>query len=120
MKFKIRGLKEPGNIEKERVVIEALEDGNIGNMLIALTEQQGKDEVSSKIENPYWVPDQEVSKGDLIIIYTKNGQKTSRKNNSGSSSYFFYIGNEQPFYKDKNKTVAVFDISSWNFAERIG
>ena len=118
MKFTIDGLKEPGNLEKERVVIEILEDGNIGTLLVASTTQQAEDRVSSQINNPYWIPDQDVKKGDLIIIYTKSGQKNNRKNHSGSSSYFFYIGMEQPLYSENNKTVVVFDVSEWSFAWR--
>ncbi|MEX3022537.1 hypothetical protein AB4K05_23450 [Kluyvera sp. STS39-E] len=119
MKFKIGGLKEPGNLDKERVVIQILEDGNVGKLMVATTTQQAEDRVSSKINNPYWIPDQDVVKGDLIIIYTKDGKKNSRKNEDGSSSYFFYIGMEQPLYTESNETAVVFDISNWTFARRV-
>lgn len=119
MKFKIDGLKEPGNLEKERVVIKILEDGNVGELMVATTTQQNEDRVSSKIKNPYWIPDQDVIKGDLVIIYTKDGQKSSRKNDGGSSSYFFYIGMDRPLYAEINKTVVVFDISNWSSGKRV-
>ena len=118
MKFKIDGLKEPGNLDKARVVIQILEDGNVGKLLVATTTQQAEDRVSSKIKTPYWIPDQDVVKGDLVVIYTKNGKTNSRKNNNGSSSYFFYIGVEQPLYTEDTKTVVVFDISNWSFGRR--
>ncbi|MDY4374014.1 hypothetical protein [Pectobacterium carotovorum] len=118
MKFKINWLKEPGNIEKERVVIEILEDGNAGDLIVTSTVQQGENEISSKIKNPYWIPDQDVEKGDLIIIYTKKGRKSNRTNSDNSSSYFFYIGMDEPLYNESNETAVVFDISDWELARR--
>lgn len=118
MKFKIRAVKDHDNIDKERVVIEILEDGNVGELILATTTQQSEDRVSSQINNPYWIPDQDVTKGDLIVVYTKNGQINSRKNKDDSTSHFFYIGEKQPLYAESNNTVVVFDISNWEFARR--
>lgn len=118
MKFKVDVLREPGNLEKERVVIKILEDGNVGNLMVATSTLQAEDRVSSKIKNPYWIPDQDVNKGDLVVIYTKDGKKSSRKNDSGSSSYFFYIGAGEALYTEINKTAVVFNISSWSSGRR--
>lgn len=118
MKFKINGLREPGNLEKERVVIEILEDGNVGTLIVASTKQQDEGSVSSGIKNSYWIPDQDVQKGDLIIIYTKAGKKNNRVNPSNSTSYFFYIGLETPLYNENDETVVVFDISYWKSLRR--
>lgn len=118
MKFKIRGVREPGELDKERVVIELLEDGNVGTMIIASTKQQSSTKVSARIKSPYWIPDQEVKRGDLLVIYTKSGSRNSKENNDGTSSYFFYMGESQPLYNKEDQTVAAFDISSWSFAKR--
>ncbi|CAI1705349.1 MULTISPECIES: hypothetical protein [Serratia] len=118
MKFKINGLREPGNLEKERVVIEILEDGNVGNLVVTSTSQQGEGAVSSKIKNPYWIPDQDVKKGDLVVVYTKEGRKNNRENDDNSSSYFYYIGMDEPLYDENTKTAIVFSIGSWKFARR--
>ncbi|MRS89143.1 hypothetical protein GJV04_03690 [Enterobacteriaceae bacterium RIT714] len=118
MKFKINGLREPGNLEKERAVIEILEDGNVGTLIVASTRQQGEGSVSSEIKNSYWIPDQDVQKGDLIIIYTKAGKKNNRVTPTNSTSYFFYIGLEAPQYNEADETVVVFDISDWKSLRR--
>lgn len=118
MKFKIRGLREAGNLEKERVVIEILEDGDAGKLVVASTVQQGPSNVSPRIKSPYWIPDQEVSKGDLVVIYTKKGQRNSRENDDSTSSHFFYMGKSESLYSGKDDTAAVFNIANWRFARR--
>lgn len=118
MKYKIRGLREPGNLEKERVTIEILEDGDAGKLIITSTIQKGPDNVSPRIKNPYWIPDQEVKMGDLVIVYTKKGQNNVRKNNDDTTSYFFYMGLTDALYDEDNKTAAVFSIAKWTFARR--
>lgn len=118
MKFNLQGLKNPGDVEKERVVIEILEDGNVGQLLVASTIQADDNSVSPRISNPYWIPDQDVKKGDLVIVYTKSGQKSNRKNETDSYSYFFYIGMDSSIYDESNKTTVVFDISNWLFVHR--
>jgi len=118
MKFKIINIREPGNIEKERVVIEVLEDGNVGTLVISSTVLQTENSVSPKIKNPYWIPDQEVKKGDLIVVYSKKGKRNNRKNSDNTSSYFFYIGVEYALYEGGEDTAVVFDIGNWKFARR--
>lgn len=118
MKYKIRGLREPGNLEKERVAIEILEDGDAGNLIITSTIQQGPGKVSPKIKNPYWIPDQQVNKGDLVIVYTKKGQSNVRENDDDTKSYFFYMGMTEALYGTGNSTAAVFSIAKWTFAKR--
>lgn len=118
MKFKVRGVRDPGDLAKERVVIEIMDDGNLGTLILASTKQQSPNRVSARIKNPYWVPDQEAKKGDLLVVYTKAGGRNSRENDDGSSSYFFYLGSEKALYEQPDQTVTVFSISSWRFAKR--
>jgi hypothetical protein len=118
MKFKIRGLRDPGNLEKERVVIEALEDGDVGRLIVTTTNQQSATTVSPRIKTPYWIPDQTVKKGDLVVVYTKKGARNTKENDDNTSSHFFYMGSEQSLYNSDTTTAAVFNVASWSFAKR--
>jgi hypothetical protein len=120
MKFNVRGVREAGELDKERVVIDLLEDGNTGTLIVASTTQQSANSVSARISSPYWVPDQDVKKGDLLVIYTKKGSRNSKENTDGTTSYFFYMGRTEALYVGSDQTVAVFDIASWKFAKREG
>lgn len=120
MKFNVRGVREPGELDKERVVVDLLEDGNTGTLIVASTTQQDSNRISARISSPYWVPDQDVKKGDLLVIYTKKGSRNTKENNDGTTSYFFYMGLTEELYSAPDQTVAVFDIASWKFAKREG
>ena len=118
MKFNIRGIRDAGEIDKERVVIDLLEDGNAGTLISASTVQKNKNAISPKINNPYWIPDQDVKKGDLLVIYTKKGNRNTKENNDGTTSYFFYMSKNEPLYTNEDQTVAVFNIASWKFSKK--
>lgn len=115
MKIKVRGIRDPGLIGKERVVIDALEDGDIGSQILAST-RRTPGGVSSKIFSPFWIPDATVKKGDVIVVYTKAGEKNSRENADKSNSYFFYIGSNEPLYTDSEVTAVVFSVERWKVA----
>lgn len=90
MRVKIRNIADH-NHDDERIVINVLEDTDIGEFLILdTTYNNGK--VSNKVRHPYWFPDKKVKKGDLVILYTRKGTQSIKKNESGSTSHFFYWG----------------------------
>lgn len=108
-------IKDSGNIEKERIVFDVIEDGQIGKYLIAESETLNDSKFSSLIKNTYWFPDQEVKTGDRVILYTKEGRKNIVDNEDGSNSYFFYWGLKSPHLKSDNDCVVLFE-TSWTIS----
>ncbi|MDD2051086.1 hypothetical protein NPS46_00795 [Pseudomonas putida] len=112
MKFKVLRVAEPGSLEKERVVLKAVTEVDIGDYLLAQT-GKGKDTgVTNKIHNAYWFPDREIEAGDLVVLYTKAG-KRSVKENEQNKSYFYYWGKTAPVWDASDRSVVLMEISSW-------
>lgn len=113
MKIKILGVRDGGVLSKERVVLLADADGNVGHAMLAATRSTAEQTISSKISTPFWFPDREVKKGDLLVVYTQAGTPNQIKNKDQTSSHFFYAGLPSALYGDKSMCAVLFDILTW-------
>lgn len=111
MKLKISEIIDHGH-DDERIVLNVLEDTNIGEFLILdTTYNNGK--VSNKVRHPYWFPDKKVKKGDLVILYTTEGINHSRDNTVGSTSHFFYWGLGNNVWNNDGDCALLLHVDDW-------
>lgn len=115
MKLKIEKIEDAGVLAKERVVLKALSDGPIGSYLLCKTRKFEDERISSKLADTFWFPDKDVSKGDLIVLYTRAGTSSSKKNETGNSSYFFYWSKTESLWNSPDDAALVIKASEWEF-----
>lgn len=111
MTLKILNVKGFGDISQERVVLQAPETMNIGRHIITVTHAHG--EGIFKILLGIWLPTFEVSKNDLVVVYTKAGEPKKKTNLSGKVTHFYYMGEPAPIL-DKG-VVQVMALSDWSY-----
>lgn len=92
MIIEIDSIKNSGNLEKERVIFKVIENGDLGKYMVAQSITINDTSFSSKLQNLYWFPDKELKAGDLVVLYTKQGEKGNSVNEDGSTTYFYYWG----------------------------
>lgn len=114
MNIKISDIKDYGNLEKERIVLNVLSDTDLGKYIIALTEELPDNLISSSIRDAYWLPDQSLKTGDMVVVYTKKGNRSSRKNEDGTTTYFLYWGQNEPLGRNQNNGVVLFQ-AAWTY-----
>ncbi|EHR1282473.1 hypothetical protein KS874_004646 [Vibrio parahaemolyticus] len=113
MKLKIEYVTDHGELKDERIVLRAVEDVNVGEFMIADTTYQGSDSVSNKLRHTFWVPDKDVDKGDLVVIYTKSGTDSEKENKSGSKTHFFYWGLAKTVWNKNSDAALLIEIRDW-------
>lgn len=113
MKLEIDYIKDIYDSEKERIVFKVNQPTNLGLYVVAESTQVGESSISSDIKNLYWLPDQELNVGDLVVLYTKKGDKRSVLNKDGSTTYFYYWGLEKS--SSEEKTCVILFETSWMF-----
>jgi hypothetical protein len=90
---------DAGNAEKERLVLTATGKDDISAYAVFRCNSAGDDKVySGDIPNVYWFSELKVSEGDLVVLYTKSGTTSEKKNKSGTTSTFYYWGLERPIW----------------------
>lgn len=104
MKLEIKYVKDRGT-DKERIVLVAQEDCDIGRFFVFTSVMIGE-KISPAVRHPFWLPDQRVKKGDLVVIYTKQGE-SSLKQNESNKTYFYYRGFASPILTNGNIALIV-------------
>lgn len=114
MKIEIDYIKDFDDFDKARIVFRVNQVTNLGLYLVAESSQVGDNSISSGVKNVYWLPDQELKLGDLVVLYLKKGEKRSVTNNDGSITYFYYWGLNKTFSPENKSCVVLFE-ASWMF-----
>jgi len=114
MKLAIRYVRDHGVKKDERIILKALDNIDIGSYMLADTTYISDAEVSNKLRHTFWLPDQEVKKDDLIVIYTKEGRDSVKANKSGSKTYFFYWGINRTVWNVDEDAAALFLVGDWS------
>jgi hypothetical protein len=92
MNLTLVGIENVGDLERERVVLRATAEVDIGRYAIFrcnLTSDKGV--AAGHVPSAYWFPDRKLKQGDFVVLYSKMGT-SSEKTGNGSTSYFFYWG----------------------------
>lgn len=111
MKVKITAIREPGNIQKERVVIRAESACNIGEFILLQTGFKNGS-VNTGVYETLWFPDKPVHAGDYIVVYTKRGTN-SEKPFKEVTSHFFYIGKSEPIWSQSERSAVLMHAPVW-------
>lgn len=115
MNIKISSIVDTKNLDKERIVFKVIEDDFLGAYQVYKSKKIGEKGVSSKLDNVYWFPDKEVKKGDLVVLYTKVGVNTEKKNEDATSTYFFYWQMNATLWNNSNEVVVLSRLQNWDF-----
>ena len=112
MNIAIDYIKNPGDLDKERIVFAVKNDEQLGKYLIAESVLTEDARFSARIKNVFWFPDQELKQGDVVVLYTKSCSNNTIKNEDGSTTYFYYWGLSEPHLNDNKPCVVLFE-ATW-------
>ncbi len=113
MALQIEDLREPGDLSRERIVLRAGSDTDIGRYLVLSARARDDIILAGRVPNCFWFPDRQVRAGDLIILYSKAGSRSVKENNSGTYSYFFYWGLDEALWHDADLSPVLMRVAVW-------
>jgi hypothetical protein len=111
MKLKITAIREPGNMQKERIVMRVEAPVNVGEFVLLQT-GVNESSVTNDVHNTYWFPDKEVNTGDYVVLYTKAG-KPSDVIFKEVKSHFFYLAKSAPIWNERNRSAVLLYAPDW-------
>lgn len=117
MTLKIRAVREKGDLNKERIVLTADANEDIGQYVLFSTKSTSDNEVSSRVRRTLWLPDYQVAAGDLVVIYTKKSaqQIKEKKNDDDTKTVFIYWGQSEPVWNLGDDSAVLLKIEDWNW-----
>lgn len=108
MQLELKNFADAGVIDKERLIIRVLADVNIGYYVVLRSKTNDSGGPISGTKDAYWFPDVEVSRGDLIVLYTKSGTPSKKPLKSGDGlAHFYYWRKIAPFWGAEQRNTAV-------------
>lgn len=116
MNLTMRPVENPGDPERERIVLRATKDVDIGDFAMFMA-PTADDSVLSGPLNAYWFPDQKIKLGDFVVLYTKSGTRSEKKSDSGNTSYFLYWGLSSPRWASPKLKPVLLQVASWIVAQ---
>ena len=119
MTLELRRIADRGDPQRERVVLRATADVQIGNYATfrCRVGVEG-DPLSGPVLDAYWFESRRVKLGDFVILYSKAGVKSQKKGERGSTSYFYYWNAKAPLWTVGTVPVLV-DTPTWEVGEPI-
>jgi hypothetical protein len=115
MKLEISSFADVGQLQKERIVLKASSDIDVGDYAIFRSWTRDGAKPTSGRKTAYWFPDGEVRAGDLVVLYTKKGQSSTKALDSGHTAHFFYWGLDSTLWDEGGHGACVLRVSEWKF-----
>lgn len=114
MKFKIASIANAGDLERERLILRATANGDIGEYAVFRANAAPDDEaLAGDIPNAYWFANREIKKGDFVVLYSKFGTSREKTSESGRTSYFYYWGLDSAIWSSTNYVAVLVNTSDW-------
>jgi len=116
MEIVISSIGDKGNINNERIGLKVLRDCDLKYFQLFKTHFV-KEGFYNRAYASYWFTPQTAKAGDLIVVYTKKGDDSIKKNSDGTTTYFLYWGLNEPIFTGSNKGVVLAQIEDWELSE---
>jgi hypothetical protein len=113
MNLTIFSFADAGNIQKERIVLVAKEDLEVGEFAVFISRTSEEGLASSDGQQAFWFPDGKVRANDLVVIYTKGGADSTKLLSSNRTAHFFYWDLDAPVWAGNKNTAVVIHIDKW-------
>jgi hypothetical protein len=113
MNIKLKRITFRGDLEKERIVLEAIRDLDIGGYAIFVSRDLGEGKVSSNIKLTYWFPDKSIKSGDLVVLYSKSRLNSEKLNQDGTTTHFYYWEQAKAVFDTEESCAIVVEIKEW-------
>jgi hypothetical protein len=116
MNLEIKSFADAGNLSKERIILRALTDVDVGEYAVFRSGvgSSGRAPTSGR-KIAYWFPDEKLKANDLVVLYTKKGSRSAKPLEGGRTAYFFYWGKDESLWDDNQFGVVLLEVEDWQF-----
>jgi len=118
MNVEISSIAKAGQLDGERIVLRVTEECDIGRFAVfrCFSSEKERNVQSGNVPNVFWFPDKKVAAKDYVVVYTKSGASSEKKNSDGTTSHFFYWRLDAPIWTDGYTPVLV-NTATWRLGQ---
>jgi hypothetical protein len=116
MNLEISSFADTGDLLKERIILKARTDLDVGDYAVLRSGVGSNDRTpTSGRKIAFWFPDEEVQANDLVVLYTKKGSRSAKPIEGGGTAYFFYWGRDEALWNDDKFGAVLLEVPAWQF-----
>ena len=112
MKVRVDRVRDPGVLEKERLVLRVLATTDIGDYALLRTNYHEQTVLAGNCDG-FWFPFKAVYKDDLVVVYTKSGVTKEKPLKDGAKAHFFYWGLAHPIWAEDDRGAVILHAPFW-------
>lgn len=113
MKIKIQSYGDSGALAEERIGFNVIADCDLQFFAVHYTHLTEKGGFFNRPKNTFWFAPQSVKAGDKIVLYTKSGVNSIKKENDGTTIYFYYWGLSNSILNKEKDGIVLAEMSDW-------
>jgi hypothetical protein len=114
MTIALRSIIGRGDLAKERITFRVEETTDVGDYAV-LQCQAVEETLTTSVIKAYWFQYFKAEKGDLVVLYTKDGEMSSKALSTGKKAHFFYWGFESPIWDDDELAAVLLRAPQWTY-----
>ncbi len=112
MKLTIVNIVDRGRPE-ERLHLTATADTNLSFYVVFATAYLSPTSIATTPKFVFWFTNKPVKAGDIIVIYSRAGVASERKNPDGTTSCFYYWGKPTSIWANTGDCAVLLELANW-------
>ena len=112
MKVRIQYVADPGNLDRERLVMRVLKNVDIGHFMLVRTGFEDN-EVTTDVRNAFWFPYGRLQEGDMVVVYSKKGRDGQRQLDDGHQAHLFHWDQDSSLWNDEHVAPVLLHAPRW-------
>jgi hypothetical protein len=113
MKVDIISIEDKGNLSKETIWFDVLEDADLKYYLVCDTTYTDEHQISNELRHVYWFPSTKVKKNDYVALCTRDGTNSTTSNKRNTTTHIFYWDLGRTVWNKDGDCAVLFEINTW-------
>jgi len=117
MELKIISVGDKGDLQNERIGLQAIKDCEIKFYQLFRTEFLESGGFYNRSTAAFWFAPKNIKAGDKVVVYTRTGVDKSEVKADGTTVHFFYWGLNQAIFTDNKHGVVLAEMVNWEISK---
>jgi hypothetical protein len=110
MKLRILSVHGQGDFNEEHVLLEVVQDCDLGAFILADTTYGADGKPSNKVRHTFWFPAKKLKAKDLVSVWTKKGKATVGETTNKKPVHRFFWGLETAVWNDEGDQAVLLEL----------
>ena len=113
MKLDIISIEHKGDLSKETIWLDVLEDADLKYYLVGDTTYTSENSISNELRHVFWFTSKSVKKHDYVALHTKDGTDSAAPNDRNTTTHHIYWDLGRTIWNKEGDCAVLFEVNTW-------